>query len=90
MIQVASISLLVILVLLSFPAISLISMTHDMRGSASRKGTLCSECIDGHGPLATSPNFKCRNCTNAFARYSVVIYLMLELIPVTFAVLIFQ
>ena len=81
------------LVLLNFPATSLISMTHDMCDPANRKGILCSKCIDGYGPSVTSPNFKCRNCTNAFARYGIVIYWMLELIPVTvfyFAILIFQ
>ena len=53
-----------------------------MCGSANRKGFLCSECIDGFGPSATSPKFKCSNCSNTFARYSVVIYLLSELVPV--------
>ena len=54
-----------------------------MCGPANRKGILCSECIDGFGPSATSPKFKCSNCTNAFATYGIVIYLLSELIPVT-------
>ena len=64
-----------------------------MCGSANRKGFLCSECIDGFGPSATSPKFKCMNCSNTFARYSVTIYLLSELVPVTifyFIVLFFQ
>lgn len=64
-----------------------------MCGPADRKGFLCSECIDGFGPSATEPRFKCSNCTNAFAGYSVVVYLLSELVPVTvfyFIVLIFQ
>ena len=64
-----------------------------MCGSANRKGFLCSECIDGFGPSATSPKFKCMNCSNIVARYSVTIYLLSELVPVTifyFIVLFFQ
>ena len=64
-----------------------------MCGPANRKGLSCSECIDDFGPSATSPKFKCSNCTNAYARYSVVFYLLSELLPVSifyFTVLIFQ
>ena len=64
-----------------------------MCGPANRKGLLCSECIDGFGPSATSPKFHCSNCTNVYTRYSVVLYLLLELLPVSifyFIVLIFQ
>ena len=64
-----------------------------MCGPANRKGILCSECIDGFGPSATSPKFKCSNCTSVIAKYSAVIYLLSELVPVTvfyFIVLFFQ
>ena len=64
-----------------------------MCGSASRKGFLCSECIDGFGPSATSPKFKCSNCTTMSTRYRIVLYLFSELVPVSifyFIVLIFQ
>ena len=64
-----------------------------MCGPANRKGMLCSECIDGFGLSVTSPNFKCSNCSTAYARYSVVLYLLSELLPVSifyFIVLIFQ
>ena len=54
-----------------------------MCGPTNRKGSLCSECIDGFGPSATSPKFMCSNCKNAFATYGVVIYLLSELVPVT-------
>ena len=52
-----------------------------MCGSMNRKGTLCSECIDGHGPSVTSTKFRCSDCSNAW--YSVLLYLLLELVPVT-------
>ena len=32
-----------------------------MCGPTNRKGMLCSECIDGFGPSATLPKFKCSN-----------------------------
>ena len=62
-----------------------------MCGPMNRKGLVCSECIDGYGPSVTSPKFICSNCSNAW--YSVPIYLLLELGPVTvffLIVLIFQ
>ena len=54
-----------------------------MCGPANRKGMLCSECIDDFGPSATSSKFVCSNCTTTYARYSVVLYLLSELLPVT-------
>ena len=38
-----------------------------MCGPANRKGSLCSECIDGFGPSATSSEVMCSNCTTTFA-----------------------
>ena len=64
-----------------------------MCGPTNRKGMLCSECIDGFGPSATSPKFKCSNCTNTSATYCIVIFLLSELVPVTvfyFIILILQ
>ena len=55
-----------------------------MCGSANRKGSLCSVCIDSFGPLATSSEIMCSNCITTFARYySVLVYLLSELIPVS-------
>ena len=62
-----------------------------MCGPMNRKGIVCSECIDGYGPSVTSPKFRCSDCTNAW--YSVPLYLLLELVPITIfylIVLIFQ
>lgn len=64
-----------------------------MCGPANRKGFLCSECIDGFGPSATSPKFKCSNCTTGYARYNVAFYLLSEILPILilyFVILIFQ
>ena len=52
-----------------------------MCGPLNRKGIVCSECIDGFGPSATSPKYKCSNCTNVW--YGVPLYLLVELVPVS-------
>ena len=52
-----------------------------MCGPLNRKGIVCSECIDGFGPSATSPKYKCSNCTNVW--YGVLLYLLVELVPVS-------
>ena len=62
-----------------------------MCGPMNRKGIVCSECIDDYGSSATSINFKCSDCTNAW--YGVPLYLLLEIVPVSvfyLIVLIFQ
>ena len=72
---------------------NLSELNNQICGPANRKGFLCSECADGFGPSATSPKFKCMNCTYAFTRYGITIYLLSEIVPVTafyFIVLIFQ
>ena len=52
-----------------------------MCGPMNRKGIVCSECIDDYGPSATSINFRCSDCTNAW--YGVPLYLLLEIVPVS-------
>ena len=58
-----------------------------MCGPMSRKGRLCSECIDGFGP---SFEYKCSNCTNS---YGIPLYILTELILLTvfyLIILVFQ
>ena len=52
---------------------NLSELNNQICGPANRKGFLCSECVDGFGPSATSPKFKCMNCTYAFTRYGITI-----------------
>ena len=62
-----------------------------MCGPMNRKGLVCSECIDGYGPSVTSIKFRCSDCSNAW--YGVLLYLLLESVPVTvfyLVLLIFQ
>ena len=56
-----------------------------MCGPFNRKGFLCGECIDGYGPAVYSLDYKCANCSTLFSRYfSIPLYLLLELTPITF------
>ena len=62
-----------------------------MCGPMNRKGIVCSECIDGYGPSVTSLKFQCSTCSSVW--YGVLIYLLIEVVPVTifyFVVLLFQ
>ena len=62
-----------------------------MCGPMNRKGFLCSECIDGYGPSVTSLKFQCSTCSSVW--YGVLIYLLIEIVPVTIfyvIVLLFQ
>ena len=48
----------------------------------SRKGLICSECIDGFAPAITSFGYQCSNCTES-AWYGVPLFLFLEFVPIT-------
>ena len=57
----------------------------------NRKGSVCSECIDGFGPSMTSLGYKCCNCTGKW--HGISLYLLLEFGPTTLfyvIVLVFQ
>ena len=53
-----------------------------MCGPMSRKGLICSECIDGFAPAITSFGYQCSNCTES-AWYGVPLFLFLEFVPIT-------
>ena len=62
-----------------------------MCGPMNRKGIVCSECIDGYGPSVTSLKFQCSTCSSVW--YGVLIYFLMETVPVTIfyiIVLLFQ
>ena len=52
-----------------------------MCGPMNRKGIVCSECIDGYGPSVTSQKFQCSTCSSVW--YGVLMYLLIEIVPVT-------
>ena len=54
-----------------------------MCGPYNRKGLLCGECIDGYGPTADVLDLKCANCSKLSEYYSIPLYLVLQLFPVT-------
>ena len=52
-----------------------------MCGPMNRKGFLCEDCVDGFAVSFTSMGHKCSNCTDAW--YSIPLYLLTELAPIT-------
>ena len=51
-------------------------------GRYHRKGLLCCQCIDGYGPSLYSLDFHCSNCSNVGLPAAIIIYTLLELIPI--------
>ena len=49
----------------------------------NRRGFMCGECINGHGPAVFSPTMNCVNCSRGISRYGVIVYLLLQLSPTT-------
>ena len=54
-----------------------------MCGPMNRKGPLCSECIDNFGLSATSFLYTCSNCTQLSLTYGILLYVLIEIIPIT-------
>ena len=52
-----------------------------MCGPFNRKGSVCSECIDGFGPSLASLGYECSNCTSTW--YNLPFYFLMELGPTT-------
>ena len=53
-------------------------------GPYNREGLLCEHCIEGFGPAAYSTDIQCVNCTDISTGSAIILYLVLELVPVTF------
>ena len=53
-----------------------------MCGPYNRKGLLCGECKDGHGPVLYQYDVKCAKCSNSLG-YAVMLYIALKVIPTT-------
>lgn len=52
-----------------------------MCGPLNRKGSVCSECIDGFGPSLAPLGYECSNCTSAW--HNLPFYILMELGPTT-------
>jgi hypothetical protein len=52
-----------------------------MCGPLNRKGSVCSECIDGFGPSLASLGYECSNCTSTW--HNIPFYILMELGPTT-------
>ena len=55
-----------------------------MCGPYNRRGLLCGECKDGHGPPAYSLSLKCTDCSSLKSGYAISLYLLLQFVPITF------
>ena len=69
----------------------LAELNASMCGPMNRKGIVCSECVDGFGPSVTSIGYTCANCTDAW--YRVPLFVFLQFGPITvfyLIILIFQ
>ena len=62
-------------------AIVLTKLNDSMCGPMNRKGVVCSQCMNGYGPLITSIGYKCVRCPDAW--YRVPLFLLFELLSVT-------
>ena len=52
-------------------------------GLYNREGLLCEHCIEGFGPAVYSTDLRCVNCTDISTGYAIILYLVLELVPIT-------
>ena len=52
-------------------------------GPYKREGLLCGQCIKGFGPAVYSYDLQCANCTDISTGYAIILYLLLELLPIT-------
>ena len=58
-------------------------LSDSLCGPYNRKGLLCGECIDGYGPVVYSLDMKCADCSNISITTAIVLYLLLQFIPIT-------
>ena len=54
-----------------------------MCGSYNRKGFFCGSCIDEYGPAVYSLEMKCVDCSKFSPGVAILLYLLLESIPIT-------
>ena len=70
---------------------TLTELNDSMCAPMNRRGIVCSECVSGFGPTINSFGYRCVHCTSVW--YGVVLYTVLELVPMTILyliILIFQ
>ena len=54
-----------------------------MCGPYNREGYLCGKCIDGYGLPVYSQNLKCVNCSKFSTGVSIVMYIIIQFVPIT-------
>ena len=60
---------------------SIYELNNSLCGKMSRKGRLCSKCIEGYGVAVYSPSFKCVKCEESYTNW--LRYFAMELVPLT-------
>ena len=66
------------------PAISSCQQLNDVVcGPFNREGLLCTKCKPGYGPPLYSNSLKCEKCYDKYVVWLWLIYLLLELVPLT-------
>ncbi len=53
-------------------------------GPFNREGVLCTKCKPGYGPPLYSNSLKCEKCNDKLSGWWLLLYLLLELVPLTF------
>ena len=62
-------------------------------GPYNREGLLCGQCSKGFGPAVYSYDLQCANCTDISTGHAIILYFLLEFLPITvffFIVVIFH
>ena len=70
---------------------NLTELNDSMCAPMNRRGIVCSDCMSGFGPSVNSFGYRCIRCTSVW--YGVLLYTVLELVPMTILyliILIFQ
>ena len=70
---------------------TLTELNDSMCAPMNRRGIVCSDCISGFGPSVNSFGYRCIHCSSVW--YGILLYTVLELVPMTvlyLIILIFQ
>ena len=60
---------------------TLTKLNNSMCTPLNRRGIVCNDCVNGFGPSVNSFGYKCVNCNSVW--YGVLLYLVLEVVPMT-------
>ena len=58
------------------------NLSHVQCGHYKRRGFLCHQCMDGHGPSVYSFDQYCSDCSKMSKGLAILLYILLEVVPV--------